>query len=73
MANVFGFQSLFPFKDIVDDNVKSKAQLAERILNRIAKPFNKTLTGSKGILQVFGIYFVRNPSLEGIESTGLAD
>ena len=45
------------------------SQYAERILNKIEKPFNKTFAGLKCMLQGFRIYFIRNPKLKRIEST----
>ena len=45
------------------------SQYAERILNKIAKPFNETFTGLKCMLQGFRICFNQNPRLRGIEST----
>ena len=44
-------------------------QYAERILNKIAKAINETFAGLKFMLQRFRIYFFRNPSIKGIEST----
>ena len=38
-------------------------------LNGIAKPFNVTYAGLKGIMQGFQIYFASNPRLKGIEAT----
>ena len=44
-------------------------QYAERILNKTAKAINETFAGLKLMLQGFRIYFFRNPSIKGIEST----
>ena len=44
-------------------------QYAERILNKIAKAINETFAGLKLMLQGFRIYFFRNPSIKGMEST----
>ena len=47
----------------------STAQYPEGDLNKIAKTFNKTYAGLKSTLQRFRIYFFRNPSSKGVEST----
>ena len=47
---------------------RPKAQYAESILNKIAKPFNKTIAGWKSMLQGLQIWFSWNPGLKGIES-----
>ena len=50
--------------------ILSKAtQYPEGDLNKIAKTFNKTYAGLKSTLQRFRIYFFRNPSSKGVEST----
>ena len=46
-----------------------KAQCAERILDKIANPFNKTYAGWMSMIQGFQINFARNPQLKGIESS----
>ena len=46
------------------------SQCAERILNKIANPFNKTYTGWKNMIQGFQTHFAWNPKLKGIESLG---
>ena len=46
-----------------------KSQCVERIFNKTAKAINETFAGLKLMLQGFRIYFFRNPSIKGIEST----
>ena len=46
-----------------------RSQYTKTILNKIAKPFNKTFSGFKLLLKRFRICLVGNSRLKGIEST----
>ena len=63
------YKAVAKFKKIFVETADDATQCVERILNKIAKPVNKTYAGLKSTLQRFRIYFFRNPRLKGVEST----
>ena len=49
--------------------LKLLTKYVERILNKIAKTFNKTYAGLKSMLQRFGMYFAQKPRFKSVKST----